>query len=283
MGYRLKRQRRRESPASSAGKPETLSPTPTTAHPSCGLPSTRIPASFLPSTQTSLGHLMAQVTGAQASAASHTATAVARGRRAWRSSRSRITTDRAGPSPARDPGAPLTAAAGALLVGGHDRAVRSARGGQLAWRARWWSRSAEWCTRGRPSGPSSRPQHAPLRRGRCQGWLGVAAVDRQGEHPVGVLVDDQLPGANVGEGGGVGGQKRPTTHLDLDLAPRVSPVPASPSWLRFKATLPKRSVVRAWAATVPSSPIRGSESCTRSSVSGSSGSPASASAAPAAR
>ncbi len=66
------------------------------------------------------------------------------------------------------------------------------------------------------------------------------------------------------------------------MQPSVRSVPARSAWLTFRAALPNRSTVRAWATSVPSS-VRGAGSSITSSSSAPSGSPASASSAPVAR
>ena len=98
--------------------------------------------------------------------------------------------------PAAPSSAALAPAAGGLLVRRDQRAVRRARAASSCARSlvesviRWW-------TRGRPiisaAAAPRRPAAAPASRRR-------PAVDRKGQRPVGVLVDDQLARPHVGEG-----------------------------------------------------------------------------------
>ena len=100
----------------------TFSPIPSTAQPSCGRPSTRMPATLRPSIQTSLGHLIAPQPGAPR----RQPTAAASGSVSRQLARAPPTS--APPTRRRAPRAALAPAAGALLVGRHERAVRRARG-----------------------------------------------------------------------------------------------------------------------------------------------------------
>ena len=210
----------------------------------------RMPASFLRSIHTSLGHLIAQVTAVRsASAASHTATAAASGseRRGARPGRGPRPTS-AGREPGRrDPGAALAAAARALLVRGHERAVGAPRRrpalGPLVGgvgQAMVYARPAEprvIAARRRTSSSGSMPSVA-------------AASPRliaMREHAVGVLVDDQPRRARTSakvacRWPGSGSPPR----LDLDLgAEREARARRDASCPRSRTTLPNRSVVRA--------------------------------------
>ena len=172
----------RSSAGNSRGR-ATFSPMPSTAQPSWGRPSTRMPASLRPSTSTSLGHLIAQSAG-------HAPRTPPRRPRAGASSAARAAPPtsarrarRAPPSAALPPrpavcssavtsvpcGAPAAASALRALVGG----VGSRGGGRGACR-------------------SSRAAGAPRRRAPGRACRRVAAVDRERERAVGVLVDEQL-------------------------------------------------------------------------------------------
>ena len=126
---------------------------------------------------------------------------------------------------------------------------------------------------------------APRRRARTlERRGGVAAVHRDGQRALGVLVDEQLARRHVGEGVRVGGQRRARP------APRPPPARRASGRCRRAARGPRRAtrcrsgrITSACATSAPRPRARlGAAPAARSS-SGSSGSPASASSAPAAR
>ena len=133
----------RSSGGNSSSDVRTFSPMPTTAQPAAGRPSTRIPESLRRSIQTSFGHLIRA-----AHRAARLGRLADRHRRGERQQRAGLVEvahhhrhqhrrpGRRHPRPA------LTPAAGGLLVGGDDRAVRRARVGQLLAPVGWSSRSA---------------------------------------------------------------------------------------------------------------------------------------------
>ena len=122
----------------------------------------------------------------------------------------------------RLPAPALPPAAGGLRSGGHERAVRRPGGGELARPpvgrvdlAVVQPRPPERGHDGsrRTSSPGSRPPSVPVR---------PAAVDRQREHPGGVLVEQQLAGLGVGEGPQVA---RAVAVADRHLVPEAGLAP----------------------------------------------------------
>ena len=98
---------------------------------------------------------------------------------------------------------------------------------------------ARRCSRGRPSTRSRRARCGPRRRARAPRCSrGRAAVDRQRERPVGVLVEQQLARRDVGE------RRRVVRGLVVDATRCAEPQPGSRPARRARrraCTLPKRS------------------------------------------
>ena len=139
-------QRRRDL-ASSSGKPpsSTFRPMPSTAQPSWSRPSTRMPASLRRSSQTSFGHLIERRRLGQRLAHRH-----GRGQRQQRVELAQHERHQQRAARRRRPRPSLPAAAGALLVGRDERAVRRAGERPAPWRARSSSRSSGGGRAGRP-------------------------------------------------------------------------------------------------------------------------------------
>ena len=178
------------SGGSVVGSTATLTPIPSTAQPGSWRASTRMPATFRPSSQTSLGHL----TSALGPATSATASPARSGSR---SSKSRSTSEAAIASPRRRRPAPaLPAAAGGLLVGGDERAVRRAGLGQLRARARWSTPIGLVVLAGLAEA-HAQPQLVAVRD--AQQLRGAAAVDGDRDLARRVLVDHEPARRRVAE------------------------------------------------------------------------------------
>ncbi len=180
----------------------------------------------------------------------------------------------------RNPGSALPPPAGGLLVRGDQRAVRRSRCRELA--GPLVGRVGAAVVHSRPADHRGRRRTSASGR-QVERPRGVAAIDRQGQRAVGVLVEDQLAGPHIGEGLCVGGQVALARGLDLD-AP-AQPDAGARGHVVVGVEPDVAEAVDHQGVRHQASPPRCAAQAARpgSSASGSSGSPASASSAPRAR
>ena len=178
-----------------------------------------------------------------------------------------------------DPAAPLAAASGGLLVRGHHGAVRGSP-----------QRESLGPLVGRVHGAVVDPR--ARRSSRAQAHLGVglhaehrrrvAAVHRERERPVGVLVHEQLARRHVRERVGVGGEPPPVAYLDLHVSSQPQAAALEVLVIHVERDVAVAVAQQRMGHERPVLVRAAAAARDRTSSPGSSGSPASASSAPAA-